>query len=120
MKLVNVTPHPLRIRLNAANKEATPDPTDLILEPSGIMARVSVQSAVAREIDGIPVMASVFGDPVGLPEPEEGVIYVGSLPLAQRAAQLGRNDVVSPNTAPKQDIRDADGRTFAVFGFQQF
>ncbi|MBA2682435.1 MAG: hypothetical protein H0U76_29085, partial [Ktedonobacteraceae bacterium] len=66
-----------------------------------------------------------FGDIQNLPEPAPDTLYVVSMPVAQRAAQLGRADVVSPNTAPKQDIRYPEahklaGLTFAVRGFQQF
>jgi len=119
-QIINVTPHAIRIRVNADNKTAQPDPTDIVLQPSGTIARVSVQSVQSGDVNGLPIMSSVFGDPVDLPDPQDDTIFVGSMPLAQKAAAMGRTDVVSPNTAPKQDIRDDAGRTFAVFGFQRF
>lgn len=125
MKFINITQHPVRIRVNTENKEASPDPQDIILEPCGTVARVSVTQAVVRKVSGVPVVKTIFGDPVDLPDPQENVIYIGSTPLAQKAALVGRHDVLSPNTAPKQDIRYPDGhpqagRTFAVFNFQEF
>lgn len=124
MKLINLTPHALRIRVNTENKTAEPDPTDIVLAPSDVAARVSVQTVQVADVDGIPVVKSLYGDIVNLPDPVDGVVYVASMLVAQKAALDGRTDVVSPNTAPKQDIRYPDGPqkglTFAVFGFQQF
>lgn len=120
MEFINITQHPIRIRTNAENKSAEPDAQDILLEPSGVVARVSSTQVVARQINGVAIVKTVFGEPMDLPEPQEGVIYVGSTPMAQKAALMGRHDVVSPNTAPKQDLRAADGRTYAVFSFQEF
>ncbi len=124
-QLINVTPHVLRIRVNSDNRVAEPDETDIILETSENTARVLSTSVVVDEINGIPVVKAAFGDMSGLPEPEDGVVYVASMLAAQKAALDGRTDVVSPNTAPKQDIRYPDGHpqkglTFAVLGFQRF
>lgn len=124
-KFVNLTQHEIRIRVNRENLNPTPDESDIILAPSGILARVSSKSVQIGELNGIPVVKSVFGDIDNLPPAEEGTIYIGSTPLAQKAALDGRSDVVSPNTAPKQDIRYPDGhpqagRTFAVTSFQSF
>jgi hypothetical protein len=119
-KLVNLAQHSIRIRLNTENKAPEPDATDLVLEPSGIVARASAKSVVDHIVNDIPVVKSVFGEPENLPDPQDDTVFVGSTLLAQKAALMGRTDVVSPNTAPKQDIRDENGFTFAVFGFQTF
>lgn len=124
-KLINLTPHAIRIRIDESN-EAIPLDTDIVLAPTTPVARLDVSSVVTTEVNGIPVKKSAFGNLTGLPEPtNEDIVYIVSLPVAQYAAQLGRLDVVSPNTAPKQDIRyPADhklaGLTFAVRSFQQF
>lgn len=125
MNLINLTPHALRIRVNSDNRDAIPDPSDIVLDPAPTPARVSVKTVQVGDVNGIPVVSSQYGDIVGLPDPIDGVVYVASMVVAQKAALDGRNDVVSPNTAPKQDIRYPDGHpqkglTFAVFGFQRF
>lgn len=124
-QLINVTPHVLRIRMNSDNRVAEPDMSDIVLEPSGAIARVSSINAVVDEINGIPVVKAEFGEIFGLPDPADDIIYVASMLAAQKAALDGRTDVISPNTAPKQDIRYPDGHpqkglTFAVLGFQRF
>lgn len=123
--LKNITPHALRLRVNTSNQAIEPDETDIVLEPSGIVARVSAVSTKVAEVNGFPVVAQVFGDMQDLPDTELDVLLIGSMPVAQKAAQMGRKDVVGPNTAPKQDLRYGkghalEGKTFAVFGFQQF
>ena len=117
-QLINVTPHVLRIRMNSDNRVAEPDMSDIVLEPSGAIARVS-------SINAVPVVKAEFGEIFGLPDPADDIIYVASMLAAQKAALDGRTDVISPNTAPKQDIRYPDGHpqkglTFAVLGFQRF
>jgi hypothetical protein len=124
MNLMNLTPHAIRVRVND-NRDATPDPSDIVLEPALAPARVSVQTVQVGDVNGIPVVSSQYGDIVNLPDPVDGVVYIVSMLVAQKAALDGRSDVVSPNTAPKQDIRYPDGHpqkglTFAVFGFQRF
>lgn len=124
MNIINLTPHVIRVRIDESN-EAAPLESDIVIAPTTPAVRLETKSVVVGEVNGIPIKSTVFGDIQNLPDPEDGVVYVVSLPVAQRAAQLGRTDVVSPNTAPKQDIRYPDGHklkglTFAVRGFQQF
>lgn len=46
--------------------------------PSTGLARVSVNSQQVGEIGGVPLNKLVYGEVTGLPEPEEGVVYVVS------------------------------------------
>ncbi len=124
MKIINLTPHAIRVRFDESNV-AEPLDSDIVIQPESAPARLDQTSIVVAEINGIPVKKTVFGEIYNLPDPDGESFYVVSMPVAQRAAQLGRDDVASPNTAPKQDIRyPADhklaGLTFAVRGFQQF
>ena len=124
MKIINLTPHAIRVRVEE-NPVAEPLESDVVIQPETAPARLDQSSIVAAEINGIPVKKTVFGEIYNLPDPDGESFYVVSMPVAQRAAQIGRTDVMSPNTAPKQDIRYPEGHklaglVFAVRGFQQF
>ena len=110
MKLVNLTPHAIVIRLA--------DGTDRTIPPSGQTVRCQVRTEQLEPLDGISVVRSAFGDLEGLPAPEEGTVFITSTPAAQKAAVLGRTDVVSPDTGPTA-IRE-NGQVKAVRGFQRF
>ena len=120
-EIINLTPHALRLRVEESNS-AEPIESDIVLQPAGPAARVDQQSVVIGEVNDLPIKRAEFAEIENLPDPEDGVVYIVSMLVAQRA---NRSDVMSPNTAPGQDIRyPADhklkGLTFAVRGFQQF
>ncbi len=110
MKIVNCTPHAIVVR-DAVEQ-------DRIFPPSGILVRCAVRSVPCATVDGVPVVRSEMGDLEGLPEPEQGTVYIVSTPAAQKAAALGRPDVLSPDTGPTA-IRE-NGQVKAVRGFQRF
>lgn len=121
MKLINLTPHALRLRTDESNV-AEPLESDVVLQPSGPAARVDQRSVIIDDVNGFPIKRAEFGEIENLPPPESGVAYIVSMLVAQRAQ---RDDVMSPNTAPGQDVRYPQGHklaglTFAVRGFQQF
>jgi hypothetical protein len=47
------------------------------------------------------------------------VLYVVSLPVAQHAARLGRQDFIAPDTGAGA-VRDADGKIVGVRGFVRY
>lgn len=108
MKVVNLTPHTVTVRNEAG---------DRLFAPSGQVARVATHSAKVVEFDGIPVYEQTFGDIEGLPDPEEGTIFIVSMVVREAAKKIGRDDVVSPDTSPQGAIRDEQGRIIAVRGF---
>jgi len=111
MRLVNCTPHSITIADKDGNVIRT-------IEPSGHIARVAVEQREVGTVDGIPVVESVFGQVEGLPDPEPGVVYIVSTPTMLAARQMGRTDVVSPDTGPSA-VRDEQGRIVAVRRFQR-
>jgi hypothetical protein len=121
VKLINLTPHALRIRVEESG-EAIALESDIVIDPTAPAARVRQESVVVGHINDIPVKMSKFSDVKNLPEPQDGVVYIVSMLVSQRAH---REDVVGPNTSPKEDIRYPEGHklaglTFAVRGFQIF
>lgn len=103
MNIINLTPH---------NVVITHGPT---FPPSGIVARVSVQQVDAGNINGIPVKAQVYGDIVGLPEPQKDTIFIVSALVLAAAKAAGRDDVVAPDTA--NAVRNDAGHIVSVPGF---
>lgn len=97
MKFVNLTPH----AINFVNNDGE---TILTVEPSGELARVVTQTFTIGYVDGIPVTATDFGEVEGLPEKEEGTVFLVSSLVAQRCKD--RNDVFIPN----ESVRDDKGR----------
>ena len=112
MKIVNMTPHAIIVRLPEC---------DRVYPPSGQVVRCQVltETAGIDAVDGVPTVLSSFGALEGLPPMEPGVIYLVSTPAAQKAASLGRLDVLSPDTGPTA-IRTEKGQVVAVTRFQRF
>jgi hypothetical protein len=101
MRLVNLTPHPIVV-------------CGLTIPPSGIVARVNehvtpVCSLTVGEHE-IPIVTKRFGEIIGLPEREDGVLYITSALVAQAAWTIGRTDVVHPGDL----VRDAEGRVIGA------
>jgi len=102
MKVINCTPHPIKVRRN--------DGSEIVFEPSGILPRVSTIETLAGEIKGIPCVTQTQGEISGLPEPETGTVFMVSA-LVFNASD--RRDLIAPDTG-KGAIRDEKGRIQAV------
>ena len=111
MKIKNLTPHEIKV-------VGEDGEVKMVIPPSGQVARVRAEQKVVGEIDGVPVVKTVFGDVEGLPEPREGVVYIVSSLVAQAVRE--REDVVAPDTSPLGAVRDADGRIVGVKRFQRW
>lgn len=104
MKFVNLTPHVLNVRGEDGNLVTIP--------VSGIVARLETLPAEMSVVAGIKIQKSAFGDLLDLPGKQDGVLFVGSMAVAQAAAKIGRADVVSPGML----IRDATGQPVGCDG----
>lgn len=102
MKIVNLTPHSITFVKESGN---------LVIEPSGTIARVSTSTQVIGEIDGVPITETVFGEVENLPEPQEDTIFLVSSLVAQRCKE--RSDVFIPN----ESVRDSEGRIIGCKSF---
>lgn len=105
-KLVNLTPHEIVLMDDSGEKEIARIPV------AGEAARVETRATQTGtvEINGvsIPIVSTQFGEVKNLPEPEDGVIYITSILVAQ-ALRGKRDDVVAPDTGPDSAVRFADG-----------
>lgn len=102
MQLINATPHRITI-LAKYGVETDPKTKQFIIdsakaivlqniEPSKIVARVSMANQPAGEINGIPLETVTFGDIVGLPDEQPDVFYIVSLPVLTAVKAKGRTD----------------------------
>ena len=120
MKIVNLTPHSLRVRgvSPISGKEVWFE-----IPPSGEVARVRVEYRPARElptcepeVEGAPTVVlhqATYGDVEGVPDPKPGTLYVVSGMVEARLSH--REDVVAPGNL----IRDEEGRVVGCDGFKK-
>lgn len=100
MKVINLTPHPIRVG-------------DRDFPVSGQVARVREIVVPDGEIDGLPVVRTSWGQIDGLPPPDGGeTIFIVS-PIILSAVP-GRSDLVAPDTGPESVVRDVAGRIIGV------
>lgn len=105
MKIINLTPHQINV--------VKPDGTLIAsFPPSGQVARVTAKVTPAGAVDNIPLFKIMFGDPVDLPAPTPGTLFVVSSLVF---SATDRKDVIAPNT--NDAIRDDKGNIIGVPGF---
>ena len=99
MKLVNLTPHTITLVV---------DGETVVVVPEGTVARVMQQETVKTTVEfkglSVPVMETKFGEVEGLPDPEDGTMFIVSRMV--KTAVPDRDDVVVPG----KQLRDAEGR----------
>lgn len=110
MKLVNLTPHELKLH--------APGGHVLTVAPSGDVARVAQTDTLtgAVVVDGValPVNKKEFGDVVGLPAPQPDTAFVVS-GLVLAALNGSRLDVFAPGAL----VRDDAGNVVGANGLSQ-
>ena len=101
--LKNLTPHAVNVG-------------EVILPPSGVVARVSASYVECGTIENIPVYRQEYGSVVDLPDPEDGVVLVVSAIVAA-ALKGSRPDVVALATGHPEVRRNEQGQIQSVPGF---
>ncbi len=89
----NLTPHPIVVIRGE----------ERITIPSSGLARLAAKTVRGGEIDGIPLSKTVFGQPEGLPDPQDGVYLVVSQLIKSALPQ--RTDLL----VPAEVVRDEKG-----------
>ena len=104
-ELINLTPRIL-------NLIAADGSTVYYIAPkgNGNIARVSSSSSIIGTINGINVSRQTFGKVVGLPDAQEGIVYIVRRVVKDRVPD--RNDVVVPGAS----VRDENGVTIGANG----
>lgn len=106
MNIINLTPHAINIYNADRNLVAT-------VEPSGTVARVEANRQLVATVEGVPFYRTTYGALSGLPEPQDGVIYVVS--GMARSAVPGRSDLWQPGEL----LRNEAGQPIGCIGLQQ-
>jgi len=102
----NLTPH----TINILDEDGT-----LIREfPSEGIAMISQSKEVLDELDLIQFVKTSFGEPVVLPDPEEGVVYIVSLATVDAAKAHGRD--VHDLILTSDPVRDNEGH---IIGYRR-
>lgn len=128
MKVVNLTPHTITLLVKGTGINHGQE-AEVVIASTGI-ARVESKDSTLNYMatdepvqwpDGglFDVTERTLGDIIGLPEPEESTVCVVSMPVAQRAAELGRQDVFGPDTGTSA-VRDEKGLIKAVRGLVRY
>lgn len=108
MPIINLTPHPLKIRRGDGSFIELPKP------PAGTqIPRRSTSTEIVGTLDGATVVKTVFGPVENMPEEKPDTIYVVSRLVMDGA--LERNDLV----APGEPIRDTEGRVIGAANFSR-
>ena len=102
MELINLTPHSIVVEGLGT------------FESKGL-ARVSTTQNVVGNINGIDLVETVQGQVEGLPEIEEGKMYIVS-GMVLSALKGSRADVIAPDTGSTA-IRNEKGQIIAVTRF---
>lgn len=96
--IINKTPHPV----NIVNPDGSFIHTLGRCEEADLI-RLAVNTKPGDSIDGLPTTVTVFGEPTGLPEYEEGTFYVVSQLV--KGALPERKDLL----VPAEVLRDDQG-----------
>ena len=109
LTIINLTPH--TIKLNSGKE----------FPPSGMVARVSAKfsNVTSPELlrEEIYVYRVEYGEIEGLPEPEEGKLYIVSAMVLEAGKRIGRNDLLAPATGHPETVRNEQGQIVSVPGF---
>jgi len=106
MKLINATPHQLKIEDSGGQI--------ITLDPSNIVARLAANRTACGTVGDITLYATTYGDLTPLPPPDGESFYIVSLLYltALRATGDTRQDVASPGEL----IRDLSGNVIGCRG----
>ena len=114
MKFINLTPHIITIRRTGKLADVLLD--DIIVPPSGTVARVTTTETLVSDAEGVRVIHREMGRATGLPRKADGshdttvAVLVSSMVLA---AVPGRPNTYAPDSGPSA-IRDTAGNVIAV------
>lgn len=100
MTIINLTPHPINIVDEEGN-------VIKVFESAGV-ARATQEDAEIGTLEGIPIIETEFGEPIGLPEYSQGTYYIVSAITAKAASLSGRSTRDLLLTG--KTVRNSDGQ----------
>ena len=103
----NLTPHTIDIIDEDGNIKAS--------YPSEGVARATQTTTVVGEINGVELVSMTYGEPEGLPEPEDDEYFIVSILTANAAKAAGYD--ISHLLLTNDPVRDDQGR---IIGCRKF
>jgi hypothetical protein len=100
MEIINLTPHKINIVDNDGKLIK-------VFESEGV-ARAAQKNVEIGTLEGIPIIETYFGEPVDLPEYDQGTYYIVSAITAKAAYLSGRNTRDLLLTG--KTVRNSDGQ----------
>lgn len=100
MEIINLTPHKINIVDNDGKLIK-------VFESEGV-ARAAQKNVEIGMLEGIPIIETKFGEPVDLPEYNQGTYYIVSALTAKAASLSGRNTRDLLLTG--KTVRNSDGQ----------
>ena len=100
MEIINLTPHKINIVDNDGKLIK-------VFESEGV-ARAAQKDVEIGALEGIQIIETEFGEPVGLPEYSQGTYYIVSAITAKAASLSGRNTRDLLLTG--KTVRNSDGQ----------
>ena len=114
VKIVNLTPHPINmVGLGEIKPGGKPARLEETTEIIGSITVDATENPNAKTAVVIPLIQKQMGKITDLPDPQDGVVFVVSLPVAQAAH---RSDVL----AIGESIRDDKGNIVGAKSFAMF
>lgn len=101
---INLTPHAIVIRPEGMD--------EIVVEPSGTIARVEVDEVDAGKVAGVPVYSRSAGEVLNIPDREDNVYLIVS-GMVLSAVPHGRTDIVAPDTGATA-VRNEKGQVVAA------
>ena len=92
--IINMTPHAISMVDQDGNLVCK-------FEPSGATIRLSAKTERVGEVNGLPLTKTVYGEPEGLPEYQDGTWYIVSAMI--KAALPERTDLLVPAEQVRND-----------------
>ena len=109
VKLINLTPHNINLKVNGET---------IVIEPAVSKSELprlkeTIKKLEDIEVNGykVPITVKEFEEAYNIPEPKEGVYYIVSALIAKA---LKREDFIVPNT-----VRDESGNIVGCDGFSK-
>ena len=106
VEIVNLTPHDVDIYTGREQ---------ITIPRSGMVARVGSSIETVGEINGIQVTRTRWGEVVGIPDKQDGVVYLVSSIVLMSS---DRDDLVAPNTSQAFAVRDGNGNMIGCRALQ--
>lgn len=100
INFINLTPYPITIGGRAP------------INPSGSVARLNAQTIQTAQIDGIPILETVFNGVTGVPPKKANTMFI--VPTVVRQAFPLRRDLLSPAKL----VRDKNGLVLGCLGLE--